>query len=45
MHCPVARELWNLVFIIRVAVGDAEWVVALLASWSHKFNEYRSAKI
>ena len=42
MHCPIARELWNLVF----PLFGVQWgMVELLATWLHKFNKHRSAVI
>ena len=48
LHCPVARELWNIVS----SLFEVHWVmlhgaveVELLASWSDNFNRHRSTVI
>ena len=48
LHCPIARELWNIV----CSLFEVHWVmlhgvveVELLASWSDNFNRHKSSVI
>ena len=48
LHCPIARELWNIV----CSLFEVHWVmlhgvveVELLASWSDNFNRHKSSVV
>ena len=46
LHCPIARELWSMVFtFFRVFWVMPKDVVELLASWPGKFSKHRNGLI
>lgn len=46
VHCPVTREMWNIVFsLFGINWVMPRGVVELLASWPSKFNRHRNEAI
>lgn len=46
IHCPIAKELWNMVFLLfGVQWTMPSGVAELLASWSSKSDRYESVVI
>ena len=46
LHCPIARELWNMVFtLFGLSWAMPNYVVELLASWTGKFSKNRNGAI
>ena len=46
LHCPVTREMWNIVFsLFGINWVMPRGVVELLASWPSKFNRHRNEAI
>ena len=43
LHCPVAMDMWSMVF--RVSWAMSQFVVGLLACWQGRFGRHRNGHI